>query len=130
MKQQEPEELYSYHFDTLDTYGESRAQLIVTDPTLPEDSASIFAVVKWLWQTLRPVSPAQAFKNELRLQLMAECERQRVQQELGIQQTSKALWPITWIVPLVVGTASLLLGVYAFWRVRRQNIGKETILAT
>ena len=123
MKQQNPEELYNYHFDTLDAYGESRAQLIATDPALPEDSVSLFAVVNWLWQTLRPITPAQAFRNELRLQLVAECERQRVQQELGIQQTTRALWPIAWIASVAVGTASLV-GMYAFWR-RSRHVGQE-----
>jgi len=128
MKQQEPEELYNYHFDTLDAYGESRAQLITTDPALPEDSVSLFAVVNWLWQALRPISPAQTFRDELRMQLMTECERQRVQQELGIQQTSSPLWPVAWIVSVVVGAASLV-GMYAFWRRSRHVSREETVLA-
>jgi len=121
MKQQDPEELYNYHFDTLYTHGESRAQLIATDPALPEDSVSLFAVVNWLWQALRPISPARTFRDELRLQLVTECERQRVQQELGIQQTSKVLWPMAWIVPVVVAS---LVGMYAFWR-RSRHVGQE-----
>ncbi len=129
MKQQDPIELYNYHFDTLQAHGESRAQLIETDPALPDDSASLFAVVTWLWQTLRPVAPAQAFKDELRLQLMAECKRQRVQQELGIKQSVKTAWPIAWIVSVVLGAASLV-GMYAFWR-RSRHVGREeTALAT
>lgn len=126
MKQRDTEELFDYHFDTLHSHGEPRAQLIETDSTLPEDSASLFTVVQWLWQTLRPVQPSQAFRDELLLQLQAECERQRVQQHLGIQQTPRALRPMAWIVPVAVGTASLV-GMYAFWR-RSRHI-EETALA-
>ena len=126
MKQRDTEELFDYHFDTLHSHGEPRAQLIETDSTLPEDSASLFTVVQWLWQTLQPVHPSQAFEDELLLQLRAEYERQRVQQQLGIQQTPRALRPIVWIVPMAVGTASLV-GMYAFWR-RSRHI-EETALA-
>ena len=128
MKQRAPEEILDHHFDTLHQYGEPRARLIETDSALPEDSASLFTVVQWLWQTLQPVQPSPAFKDELLLQLLTEYERQRVQQRLGIRQASRAFHPMTWIVPVAVGTASLV-GVYAFWRRTRQTIREDAAVA-
>jgi hypothetical protein len=128
MKQRTPEEILNHHFDTLHLYGEPRARLIETDSTLPEDSASLFTIVQWLWQALQPVQPSQTFRDELLLQLQTEYERQRVQQHLGIQPASRTLRPIAWIVPVAVGTASLV-GVYAFWRRSRHITQKETALA-
>jgi hypothetical protein len=128
MKQRDPEEILDQHFDTLHLYGEPRARLIETGSTLSEDSTTLFTVVQWLWQTLQPVQPAPAFKDELLLQLLTEYERQRVQQHLGIQQAPRAFRPIAWIVPVAVGTASLV-GVYAFWRRSRQNMGEKPALA-
>lgn len=128
MKQRDAEELFDYHFDTLHSHGEPRAQLIETDSTLPEDSASLFTVVQWLWRTLQPVHPSQAFEDELLLRLVTEYERQRVQQHLGIQQAPRALRPMVWIVPVAVGTASLV-GVYAFWRRSRHFVQEEAALA-
>ncbi len=127
MKQRNEEELFDYHFDTLYSHGEARAQLIETDSTLPEDSASLFTLVQWLWQALQPVQPSQAFEDELLLRLVTEYERQRVQQHLGIRQTPKALRPMVWIVPMAVGTASLV-GMYAFWR-RSRHIEKTALAA-
>lgn len=128
MKQQNAEELFDYHFDTLHSHGESRALLIETDSTLSENSMSLFTVVRLLWETLRPVQPSQAFRDELLLQLQAECERQRVQQQLGILQMPRALRPMSWIVPVAVGTASLV-GMYAFWRRSRHILPEERALA-
>lgn len=128
MKQQDTEEILDHHFDTLQFYGEPRARLIETNPALPEDSASLFTVVQWLWQTLQPVQPEPAFKDELLLQLQSEYERRQVQRHLGIQQASRAFRPIAWIVPVAVGTASLV-GAYAFWRRSRQSIREEPALA-
>ena len=128
MKQQDAEELFDYHFDTLHSHGDSRALLIETDSTLSEDSISLFNVVRLLWKTLQPVQPSQSVRDELLLQLQAEYERQRVQQQLGIRQTPRALRPMVWIVPVAVGTASLV-GMYAVWRRSRHIIPEERALA-
>ncbi len=128
MKRQDTEELFNHHFDTLHSHGEPRALLIETDSTLSEDSVSLFNIVRLLWKTLQPVQPSQTFRDELLLQLQTECERQRVQQHLGIQQTPSALRPMAWIVPVAVGTASLV-GMYAFWRRSRHIVREESALA-
>jgi len=128
MKQRTPEEILDQHFDALHQHGEPRVRLIETTSMLSEDSASLFTVVQWLWQALQPVQPSQAFRDELLLQLQTEYERRRVQQHLGIQPVSRTLRPIAWIVPVAVGTASLV-GVYAFWRRSRHIIPEETALA-
>ena len=91
------------------------------------DLAGLFAVAQLLWQTLTPVRPAEGFRSELGRGLVAEAERRRVHQVLGISgyRPTRPVWLMS---VAALGTASLV-GAYAYWRFSRSGDQGERRLA-
>lgn len=95
---------------------------------LPLQAAALFTLVTLLWDLLRPVQPAPAFRAGLSEQLVAEAQRQRTQKAIGIhtaRQPARGMW----IAPVAALGAVSLVGAYAFWRRWRQQEATEQPLA-
>lgn len=128
MKPTQAESLLDTHFETLTRQGEADARQLQDLPGLSLELVALFALALNLWNLLRPVRPAQQFRNELGERLVTEAQRRRTQRAIGIHSTDPSARPL-WLVPVAaLGTVSLV-GAYAFWRRSRQPLAKDTALA-
>lgn len=99
----------------LQAQGPMKARLVV-NPVLPEEEA-IFELIDDLQDTLRPVTPDQAFKEQLRGQLLASAQREQNYRRLRIPATDTHI-RAPWIAAsaAVLGATATLAGAYAVWR--------------
>ncbi len=120
-------DLLDQHHDHLRRRGAQAERRGLSAPAI-----ALFTLVTLLWELLRPVSPAPAFRASLGRQLVAEAQRQRTQKAIGIQAARAPARGLGIGPAAALGAVSLAtaVGAYAFWRrARQQEVQKPALAA-